>query len=794
MVNSNTSPVRARREDYEVLAHGHGTSKWIEQKNKGLETMGLVRECMSAAASFYANSMEQVSDYLTMRGISNETAQRFMVGAALGKDNLKQALMQKGFDEETIRLTGLLNQYGHDRFQNHVVVPIFRQGQVVDFYGRLLSDDSDQGKHWRLPSERMILGRSLFNWHSDREEIILVEGIFDALSLVEHGFDNAVAVGGTNGIAPESIAESLVKSVFMCFDGDAPGRKQGLTRAYAMKDAGIEVRIVDLPDDQDPNEFLMSHAAEDFDKLLSKAAHPEAWEVDHLDAELDEQEKIHALGNVINRAAAMEPMPRALLCKRMAKKLGLKEKDVREHIEGVVNEEARSATRRSGTVMDLTTYELVHPALHLGPHGTLMTIPLMGTNSKTGKRQWEPWAVTSERELFPLTHEELNRRGYYCNDILCPGRQRYSQPVITEFLEGKRQGDLAGTYNLIKRVYQGYLDFSDPKTFDYLTAWTIGTYFFPIFNYYPYLHFTGTKEVGKSKAMKLMSQLCFNGIMSVSITDASQFRIITELLPTLFLDETENLGDRSYSERRALLLGGYEKGSTAIRTEKVGDTFRTREFDNFSPRVFGSIEGLEDTLASRTIQIAMKRSYNEKIKEAEVELTNSIFQNLRDQLFLVVMDSGQKIKDIYEQMERPGEAEFDAREWNLFKPIMAIGKATGIAEIVKALIGFANTAYNSKTEALNNSAVENVILRCLSELVCTEDWYELDLIHRHALGFIKQQGLNVGMLSKDRLGKLIHDLDLINDKDRRVVQGRKITVYLISPDKVKQVAINYRVE
>ena len=49
-------------------------------------------------------------------------------------------------------------------------------------------------------------------------------------------------------------------------------------------------------------------------------------------------------------------------------------------------------------------------------------------------------------------------------------------------------------------------------------------------------------------------------------------------------------------------------------------------------------------------------------------------------------------------------------------------------------------------------------------------------------------------LSKDRLGKLIHDLDVINDKDRRVIQGRKITVYWITPEKVKHVAINYRVQ
>src|SRR5208283_4591333 len=219
-------------ESLKILAHGNGMNKWIEQNAYSLKAMGLVRDCMSTAASFYAHSVSRVSDYLNTRGISNETAQKFMLGAAVGKDTLQQALIGKGFNEETIRLTGLLNQYGHDRFQNHIVVPIFHRGQVVDFYGRLFTDDPAHGKHWRLPSERMVLGRSLFNWDPDREEIMLVEGIFDALSLVEHGFDNAVAVWGTNGIAPELITDSSVKKVVMGFDGDGPGRVQGLERAY----------------------------------------------------------------------------------------------------------------------------------------------------------------------------------------------------------------------------------------------------------------------------------------------------------------------------------------------------------------------------------------------------------------------------------------------------------------------------------------------------------------------------------------------------------------------------------
>jgi DNA primase catalytic core len=774
-----------------ILSNGSGFDEWIDEHAADASAYGRVRDCMTAAARFYASQISSSAPYLESRGISLETAQRFMIGSGNGNDSLKRTLISQGFDEDAIQMTGLTNRHGHDRFQNHVVVPIFDRGQVVDFYGRLLDDNAeDLGKHWRLPSDRMILGNSVFNWVSSREQIILVEGVFDALSLIQQGFDNAVAMCGTNGIPDDLLHNSAIKKIFMCFDGDRAGLAQSLRRAYEFKDAGYEVRIVGLPERQDPNEFFTEHSKEEFKELLRTAPHPEVWEIDHIDANLDEHEKIEAMESVMSRIAVMEPMHRAFLCKRISKKVGLKEKDVRDHMEQLL----RSATLHTGSVIDTASHELAHPALHFGNNGTLMTIPLMGENPKTRKREWQPWAVTSGREFFPLTHEELNSRGYYCHDIICPGRQRYRQETITDFLEGTKQGDLAGTLGFIKRIYQGYLDFSDPRTYDYLTAWTIGTYFFPLFNYYPYLHFTGTKEVGKSKAMKLMSQLCFNGIMSVSITDASQFRIVTELLPTLFLDETENLSDKTYSERRALLLGGYEKGSTAIRTEKIGDTFRAREYDNYSPRVFGSIDGLEDTLASRTIQIPMRRSYNEKIKEAEVELTNALFQQVRDELFLVVMDYGTNIRTTYEQLERPGEAEFDAREWNLFKPILAVGTAVGNDEIKASLIGFANAAYRSKTEGLNNTAAENVVLRYLSEFVQKPDWYEFDQIHQGIIRFVREQGLNIGELNKNRLGKLMHDLDVVDQKDRKVFQGNKIMLHFIRPEKVHQIAQNYRVK
>ena len=74
-----------------------------------------------------------------------------------------------------------------------------------------------------------------------------------------------------------------------------------------------------------------------------------------------------------------------------------------------------------------------------------------------------------------------------------------------------------------------------------------------------------------------------------------------------------------------------------LRTEKEGERFRVRRLANYGPRAFASIEGLEDTLASRTVQITMQRSCDNDINRREVNLNDPVFQEIRDELFLVAM-------------------------------------------------------------------------------------------------------------------------------------------------------------
>jgi hypothetical protein len=87
-----------------------------------------------------------------------------------------------------------------------------------------------------------------------------------------------------------------------------------------------------------------------------------------------------------------------------------------------------------------------------------------------------------------------------------------------------------------------------------------------------------------------------------------------------------------------------------------------------------------------------------------------------------------------------------------------------------------------------------VILRCLKEIVQREDWYEFEAIHDKVIAFIKENGLNVGSLSKNRLGTLLRNLNVVDQKERRKIKGIKIVYYLIRPEQVRKVAENYRVK
>src|SRR5208283_1419779 len=158
--------------------------------------------------------------------------------------DLLQALEQKGFAADTMLLSGLIKMDGTDFFQDHIVVPMISSGRVINFYGRSLNENAGR-RHWRLPNERLKVGAGLFNLGYRSKEIILVEGVFDALAMIENGFVNAVATLGTQGLngSLPLLRKRQIKKAFVCYDGDPAVGSAALSTAYDLETSGIDARV-----------------------------------------------------------------------------------------------------------------------------------------------------------------------------------------------------------------------------------------------------------------------------------------------------------------------------------------------------------------------------------------------------------------------------------------------------------------------------------------------------------------------------------------------------------------------
>lgn len=105
--------------------------------------------------------------------------------------------------------------------------------------------------------------------------------------------------------------------------------------------------------------------------------------------------------------------------------------------------------------------------------------------------------------------------------------------MIRGFLNGSLSGNLEKTFLDIRDAIRRYIDFTDGRVYDFLACWTVGTYLFPMFSHYPYVHFTGPKGSDKSQCLHVLRTLCHNAKIAGYMTLAVQFRIISAMQPTL---------------------------------------------------------------------------------------------------------------------------------------------------------------------------------------------------------------------------------------------------------------------
>ena len=224
---------------------------------------------LRAAADFYRMQLHRHGEavaYLYQRGVrSPEVLEHMRIGYAPG-GCMRGWLTQLGFRVETLRQAGLVTNAGYDACIHRIVVPL-----EANLYGRSLSAAA--------PAHRFLPGAKggLYSWEQVRQspEVILVEGLFDYAVLWQAGFHNVTcSMGNHLNVRQYRQLCDRPRTVYVAFDADKNGSGQQAAQSLArrLREQGIVVRRVSLPDGHDPNSFFVQQGdAQQFQTLLEAA-------------------------------------------------------------------------------------------------------------------------------------------------------------------------------------------------------------------------------------------------------------------------------------------------------------------------------------------------------------------------------------------------------------------------------------------------------------------------------------------------------------------------------------------
>lgn len=223
-------------------------------------------------------------DYLVQREISDETRKTFRMGYAPDSwDALSSHLLQKGATQDQLDRSGLVSKKEetgrtYDRFRGRLIFPVLDiQGKPIAFGGRTLRNDD--AKYINSPeTAAYVKGRNLFGLNLTRDEIrrngfvILVEGFLDLIVPYQFGIRNVVASLGT-ALTPEQakLLGRFARKVVVNYDGDNAGVQAAKKAIEILLAEDIEVKILVLPDNSDPDEFIRKSGASEYQRQRGEA-------------------------------------------------------------------------------------------------------------------------------------------------------------------------------------------------------------------------------------------------------------------------------------------------------------------------------------------------------------------------------------------------------------------------------------------------------------------------------------------------------------------------------------------
>lgn len=277
--------IRQLAQRYHITIEERELTQEEKQRQDDRESMFVVNDFSN---KWFQSQLHDTQDgtavgmaYLRQRGIREDVIRKFQLGYSPEKAKLWEAAKKAGFQDtylvnnpDTQIGTGvcLKDEQGRlfDRFRGRVIFPFFSvSGKVTGFAGRLIKQSDKAGKYVNSPTSILYEKKhELYGFYQAKQAIkredccYLVEGQLDVIQLVQSGIENVVASGGTALTYPQvRLIHRFTENVTILYDGDNAGIKAALRGIDMMLEEGVNVKVVLLPEGEDPDSFARQRNA-----------------------------------------------------------------------------------------------------------------------------------------------------------------------------------------------------------------------------------------------------------------------------------------------------------------------------------------------------------------------------------------------------------------------------------------------------------------------------------------------------------------------------------------------------
>jgi hypothetical protein len=368
--------------------------------------------------------------------------------------------------------------------------------------------------------------------------------------------------------------------------------------------------------------------------------------------------------------------------------------------------------------------------------------------------------------------------------------EKWNLEDLMNFIENYNSGkaetpSIKEIFERMKELLKKYVELEIEEDYSLTSAWIIGTYFFPIFSAYPFLHIKAPKGSGKTQFLNFLKQVCFNGVKAKPTTSALS-DTVDSLRGTYLIDQADLLKRRGNEELVDILTDSYKKegGKRRIRFPGKRGGWKTIEEETYSPKAFASVGELPEDLADRCITIPLIKSEKNFPEPSE---ENENWKEIRGELYKLALTNFSFLKSKYEVLKviYRQSSSIVGRDFELWLPIEAILKdiiedteLTQIKKRFKQLYGY--TEYEP-------TELEKGIIETIYEMVKTTEEGKVILkpsdIREELDEEIWEDKLLKNRQKDIKIGQIIRKFNLSTEKKRT----NKGIAYLFQKEKVEKI-------